>query len=433
MIDLPSHHCPPWIIVRPSDVLSTLRPASQKIFMPKTPPSRFEFIALISLITSLTAVSIDAMLPALRVIATDLNVAEANNIQLIVSLFILGMVFGELIFGPLSDAIGRKRAILAGLAVYAAGTLLAMTATSLEQILIGRIIQGIGVSGPKIASRALVRDQFEGAAMARIMSFIFMVFILVPMLAPAAGQFILQIAGWRAIFLLYLGFGLVIALWLGFRQPETLAPSDRVKLSLPVLVHNASLILRHRHVMAYTLAAGFVFGGQLLYLGTAQAMFYDLYGIDDDFPLYFAFLAFGIGLAAFSNSQLVLRVGMFRLAAIALASMAILGGILGVTGLLYDGVPPLSMFLGTCFGLFCCVGLLFGNLNAMAMQSLGRIAGLGASMISSISSLLAVILAVAIGHTYDKTILPLSLGFTMAGLVALALILAVNKSPAKEI
>ena len=162
--------------------------------MPTKPLRTPEFVILLSLVTSITALTIDAILPALRQIGEALAVADPKDTQLIVSFFILGMVFGDLIFGPLSDAIGRKNAIQAGLLIFVAGTIVSMTAASLEQMLLGRVIQGIGVSGPKIASRALIRDLYEGRAMARIMSFIFMVFILTPMLAPALGQAVLLIA-----------------------------------------------------------------------------------------------------------------------------------------------------------------------------------------------------------------------------------------------
>jgi MFS transporter, DHA1 family, multidrug resistance protein len=176
-----------------------------------------------------------------------------------------------------------------------------------------------------------------------------------------------------------------------------------------------------------------IFGAFLLYLSTAQALFFDLYGIDETFPLYFAVLALGIGLASFCNSQLVLRLGMQRLAVAALCGLLVFGGALFAVALWHDGVPPFGAFMTLCFLAFCCNGLLFGNLNAMAMQSLGRVAGLGASVIASISSLLAVALAVALGRFYDMTVYPLAAGFVLAGAVSLALVLAAPRSRAAEV
>lgn len=389
-----------------------------------------EFVALFSLTTSLIALSIDTILPAQRAIGHALAVTDPNDTQLIVTLFIFGMVFGELFFGPLSDAIGRKRAILVGLAVYAAGTVVAMTAGTLEQILLGRVIQGIGVSGPKIASRALIRDQFEGAAMARIMSFIMMVFILVPMLAPALGQAILALADWRAIFLVFLALAATVALWLQLRQPETLPPPRRIAFSVATILLNGRLIVRHGKVMAYTFAAGFLFGALLLYLSTVQAIFLDLYGVGDRFALYFAFLALAIGIASFSNSQLVHRFGMHRLAITALLGLVLFSATLLAVALSFGGVPPFAVFMGLCFAAFFCNGLLFGNINALAMQSLGRVAGLGASMVSSVSSLVAVMLSVAVGRFYDQTVVPLACGFLLAAVVSLVLVLAAHRSRA---
>ncbi len=392
-----------------------------------------EFVALFSLITAVTAISIDAMLPALRAIGEAFDVANANDTQLVVTLFFLGMVFGELVFGPLSDAIGRKRALLIGLLIYGAGTVIAMTAQSMTMILAGRIIQGIGASGPKIASRALIRDRFEGDAMARIMSFIFMVFILVPMVAPALGQLVLTVASWRAIFLMYLLLAVFVALWLGIRQPETLPPERRIRFSLRTILRNARLIVGHRRVMAYTVAVGFVFGAFLLYLSTAQAIFFDLYGIGDGFPLYFAILAAGIGAASFANGQLVMRWGMRRLTIAGLAGLILFDCGLLAVGLVYGGVPPFAAFMGLCFLMFSCAGMLFGNLNALAMQSLGNVAGIGASMVAAVSSLVAVVLSVAIGRFYDETILPMAVGFVFSGCAALALVLAARTGRVDQI
>lgn len=398
---------------------------------PTKPPLRLpEFVALFSLTTSLTALSIDAMLPALREIGTALAVADARDTQLIVTLFIFGMVFGELAFGPVSDAIGRKLAILLGLALFGVGAVVAMTADSLTAILVGRVIQGIGCAGPKIAARALIRDQYEGAAMARILSFIFMVFIIVPMLAPALGLLIITVADWRAIFLVFLALAVVNALWLGLRQPETLEPARRIPISLPTLLMNGALILRHGKVMAYTVTLGFLFGALLVYVSTAPALFFDLYGIDETFPLYFAIIALGLGVASYFNSRLVMHYGMHRLSMIALVGLVLFAGLLLAVTAAFDGVPPFGLFLVLCFLAFCCNGMLFGNVNAMAMQSLGRVAGLGASMVSSLSSLLAVAISVTLGRFYDMTAFPLAGGLLLGGIVGFALVLAAHRNQA---
>ena len=392
-----------------------------------------EFVALFALMTSLTALSIDAMLPALPEIAQNLSVTNANDTQLVVSMFILGMVFGESVFGPISDAIGRKKTILIGIAIYCCGAVLAMTAQSMTLLLVGRIVQGIGVSGPKIASRALIRDQYEGNAMARIMSFIMMIFIIVPMVAPALGQLILLFAGWRAIFFLFLLLAITVAVWLGWRQPETLPVERRIPFSIPAIIRTTGLVLKHSKVMAYTVTAGLVFGVQVTYLSTSQAMFQDFYNAGKQFPLYFAILALGIGMASILNSQLVMRIGMHRLTVNALVGLIFLSCLLLLVGLLTEGVPPFSIFMPVFFLIFFCMGILFGNINAMAMQWLGRIAGLGASLIASVSSLIAVAVSVSVGKFYNGTVFPLAIGYLVCAALALLLVISANKSRLGEI
>lgn len=387
------------------------------------PLSTFEFVALFSFITSLTAASIDGMLPALGIIGDELKVADPRNTQLVVTLFVFGMVFGEFLFGPLSDAMGRRKAILLGLAIFCAGSVLAMTAQSIEVMLLGRVIQGVGVSGPKIGSRALIRDKFSGDAMARMMSYIYMAFILVPMLAPAFGQLIISVTSWRAIFFAYLLMGLIASVWLMLRQEETLIAERRIPLSFTTLAHNTWLIFKSRKVMAYIIALGFAFGALLLYLSIAQSMFQDIYGVGAKFPLYFAMLALGIGVASFANSQMVMLFGMERMSLISLSGMCVLGGGLLVVSSLYEGQPPLVWFFGFCSALLFCFSALFNNLNSLAMESLGRVAGLGTSLSSSLSSLLAVVIAMTMGRFYDLTVYPLASAFLLAGIAGIGLVL----------
>lgn len=387
-------------------------------------PSSISFrerIVLYALLTSLTSLSIDALLPGLRQIGEEVGVTPPLSTQHIISLFIFGMAFGELLLGPLSDAMGRKKALVLGLGVYVAGTLIAMLAGSLEMVILGRFLQGMGASGPKIATRAMIRDQFEGDAMARVMSLMFTLFILVPMLAPALAQGLIALAGWRSVFGVYLAMAVLLGLWLGVRQPETLPAAKRISLRPKLLFQNGKRILSKRRVTLLIMATGIVFGAQLLYLSTAADLFFDAYGIKETFPFYFAVLATGIGLASFLNAKLVQRFGMDAMARTAFMGLASVGLLMLLASLLWNGRLPLAALMLFAFSAFFAIGILFGNLNAMAMRSLGQVAGLGASLIASGSSLIATLFAVAIGSFYDGTTMNLAAGFFIAGVSSLIL------------
>lgn len=382
--------------------------------------SSIEFVARIALLTSLTALSIDTMLPALPAIGQSLEVVDANGLHLVITLFVFGMFIGELIFGPLSDSMGRKRALMVAVFVYCAGTVLAMTAPSMELLLAGRVIQGIGVSGPKIISRAMIRDKYAGARMARIFSFIMTIFILIPMVAPAMGQLIVAVSGWRAIFLVFLLIAFIATGWIMVRQPETLPETRRIPIDPPRLLRNSFRILAHPAVFLHGFTAGLVFGIFLVYMSTSQAIFQGMYGKGESFPLYFAMLASGFGLAALMNSRLVGKYGMFRLCR---------WGLIGLTGLgllslilVPGGVPAFPYFMSGCYVMMLCVGVLFANLSAMAMQPLGRVAGLGASLVSAMSSIMAVLIAVPVGRFYDNTLRPLTLVIIISGVLSLVLL-----------
>ena len=381
-----------------------------------------EFIALFALMMSLTALSMDAMLPAFPQIAASLAIVDYQQTQWIVSAMILGMVFGEIVFGPLSDAIGRKKSILIGVSIYLLGSVIALLATSIEVFLLGRMIQGFGVAGPKIASRALVRDLYKGAAMARIMSFVMMVFILVPMLAPSLGQLVIKVADWRWIFALLMIQAAVAGGWLLLRQPETLLKENRVPLNRKRLMADVRIILSRRDVMAFTILLGCIFGGLMLYISTAQSIFQDVYDTGDRFPLFFAMLAIGSSIINFSNGKIVLRVGMLRCVVGALSVMCSTAFILLVVAFFFNGVPPFVFFMVLGMVMFSCLGMVFGNVNAMAMEPLGNMAGLGASLISSLSSLIAIVLATIAGQFYNFTVIPLASGFAIFSMIALVML-----------
>jgi DHA1 family bicyclomycin/chloramphenicol resistance-like MFS transporter len=376
---------------------------------------------LYAMLTSLTSLSIDALLPGLRQIGLELGVAPPLSTHHVISLFIFGMAFGELVIGPLSDAFGRKQALLGGLCVYLLGTVVALFAQSLEMVLIGRFLQGIGVSGPKIATRAMIRDQFEGDAMARVMSFMFTLFILVPMLAPALAQGLIAIAGWRSVFVAYFVIAVVLGAWVAARHPETLPVARRIPFRPRLLFLNARRILSSPRVTLLIVATGLVFGAQLLYLSTATDLFFEAYGVTESFPLYFAALAIAMGLASFINARLVQRLGVVAMARAGFIGLTAVSLLMVIATFCAEGVLAFAVFLPLQSLAFFAIGILFGNLNALAMQTLGNVAGFGASLIASGSSLVATLFAVGFGGVYSGDTTYLAVGFFAAGLSSLVL------------
>ncbi len=228
------------------------------------PQPRFgEFVALTALVISLVALSIDIMLPALQQIAGDLGAPRANDSQLILTALFAGLAAGQIFYGPLSDSIGRKPAIHAGLILFILGCLISILATSFTVMLVGRVLQGLGAAGPRSVIIALVRDQYEGRAMARIMSLVMAVFIMVPALAPGIGQIILMVAHWRAIFGFLLAVAAISLLWFAWRQPETLAPERRVGFSPSRIMLAVRETCGNRVAFGYTVASGLIFGAAI--------------------------------------------------------------------------------------------------------------------------------------------------------------------------
>lgn len=388
---------------------------------------------LYALLTSLTAMSIDALLPGLRMIDAQMANSSRFAARHLITLFVVGMAFGELALGPLSDAIGRKKVLLLGLALYSAGTLIAMAAGTLEVLVFGRILQGVGVAGPKIATRAMIRDQFEGDMMARVMSFMFALLVFVPMLAPLLGQGVIAVGGWRGLFVAYLMIAMGVALWLIKRQPETLLAMNRIAFQPRLLLGNGMRILGNRRVSLLITATGLVFGAQLLYLSTAAQLFSDAFEIRELFPMYFAILAAGVGIASYFNAGFVLRFGMERMVQSALIGMALVGGAMLVAALIWAGRPPLGLFMLQGFAGFFAIGVLFGNLNAMAMRSLAQLAGLGAALIASGSSLVAALFSSVFSMFYDGSTLYFAAAFFAAAVGALLLLGLSNRDDSAQI
>lgn len=387
---------------------------------PVKPLSVAEFVTLLAMMVSILALSIDAMLPALDDIGRDLGVAQANDVQLVVSAMFLGFAAGQMVAGPLSDSYGRKPVIYGGYVIFTAGCVMSMFAENFTIMLAGRVLQGLGAAAPRIVSMALVRDGYEGRAMARILSIVMAIFILVPAIAPAMGQAVLLAASWRAIFGVLLGMALIAFAWFAVRQPETLGIEARRKFSLRNIGGGIIEALRFRAMIGYTVASGIIFGAFLGYLSSAQQIFQSAYATGELFVVYFGGVALALGAASIFNSKVVMRFGMRYMTSRALAGLtAVSAGFLPLV-MASDGLPPLWLFTGWLLAAFFCVGILFGNFNALAMEPVGHMAGLGAALVGSIATFISLPLGWTIGHAFDGTVMPLVAGFAGLGLLSMA-------------
>lgn len=378
-----------------------------------------EFIALVAMLTALVAMSIDTMLPAVGIMATELHAANPNDRQLIVLAFFGGMMIGTLIFGPISDSVGRKPAIYAGLVFYILGAVVCMFSTSFPILIAGRLIQGFGAASPRIVSMAMVRDGAKGAEMARIMSFVMSIFMLVPILAPSIGQLVLYVASWRYIFTGFIVAAIIGCIWLAMRQEETLDAKKRLPFSAAKLASSAAEVISNPISFGYTIAVGFIFSAFTAYLGTCQQIFADQYNQGDYFALWFGGLAIGIAISMILNGKYVVRVGMRKLSKWALWGFVINWGVMLLLCLIFNGHPPLSLLAIILFISFFTSGMIFGNYNAMALEPMGHIAGMAAAVSGALSSLIAVVLGGLAGRYYDGTMFPLTIAFVIFGIGAL--------------
>jgi DHA1 family bicyclomycin/chloramphenicol resistance-like MFS transporter len=369
-----------------------------------------EFVALLALLFSTVAFSTDAMLPMMSQMGRELSASDPTRIQLVITVFVAGLGLGTFVAGPLSDALGRKPVILGGIALYMAGAVLAAQAQTLEMLLLARFIQGLGAAGPRVVSQAMVRDLYTGRLMARVMSFAMTLFVLVPAVAPLIGAGIGAAFGWRAIFWSFLIFGTVSALWLGLRQPETLPPERRRKLRAGTLGRALAEVLGHARVRLYLAALTFAFAGMFVWISSVALIFDETYGRASEFPWWFALVALLSAPAALMNARFVMRLGMQRLILLGLIAQLASSFVLVVGLGMGLGAMEFWLFLGVMGVQFFTVASIFGNLNALALEPLGHVAGVAASVMSGISTMAAAVIATPVAQAFDGTPLPLALG-----------------------
>ena len=382
--------------------------------------SQFEFVVLMAALMSIVALSIDAVLPALPMIGEYLSVADpTENPKLITSIF-LGLGFGQLIFGPLSDSFGRKPIVYAGFVLFIIASIICVTTKNFEMMLLGRVLQGVGLACPRTMSIAMIRDSYEGDYMAKIISIVVMVFILVPVIAPTLGQFLMNHYNWQFIFTFNLIFGVLVVFWFWLRQPETLKDKYKIPYRLAIFKTGTLQFFRIRASVIYTLLSGFITGSFMVYLSTSQQIFEKQYGLAEEFPLIFASLAIAVGLATFFNSQLVVKYGMKRIVHLAMWSF-IITSLVFILIFNSNDNPSIEVLI-TFFSIqFFTIGFLFGNLRALAMEPMGHIAGIGSALNGFISTVMAVPIANFIGKYVIDSVTPLFVGFLVCGLISIGL------------
>lgn len=394
----------------------------------RSPISRAELVALLAMLSATVAFSIDAMLPAIPEIGAALNPADPQRAQLVIATFVFGMGAGTLFAGPLSDAFGRRPVAVAGAVVYTLAALYAAMADSMTELLIARAVQGMGAAGPRVVAIALVRDLFSGRQMARITSFVMVVFTLAPIVAPTLGAGIQWAFGWRAIFLSFAVFSVISMVWLLTRQPETLPPERRRPFRLARLKAGLAEVFGHRQVMLAIAALTLIFAMLFSALLSSQAVFEQVFDKDQSFPLWFGLMAAISASSSLLNAMVVVRLGMrtvVKWALLVQAAFSVVFLLLQFT-LWAGAAPPFWIGFLWFLSVFYIAGLGIGNLNAIALQPMGHIAGMASSVVGAFSTILSVILAAPIGQAFDGTMRPMTFGVLVLGAVALLAVLRLD-------
>ncbi len=390
--------------------------------------SRGEFVALVAMMFATIAFSIDSMLPALPEIGAQLSPNDVNKAQLILTSFVLGMGIGTFFTGPLSDAFGRKPVIYVGSALYILAAAVAWTSSSLEMLLIARVVQGIGSAAPRVVAMAVIRDLYSGREMARIVSIAMMIFTLVPAIAPMLGAGVIALTGWRGIFASFIVFSLITIFWMGLRLPESLAVENRRPLRLPLMMDAARQMFAHPTVrvsiMVQTLCLGMLF----TMLTMVQPIYDIIHDSAESFPFWFGFVALMSGSASLLNAALVIKLGMRRIVTWVLGAQIVF-----TTSVIILNTADLSptvsfaVFVSWQTAVFFMAGMTMGNLNAIAMEPMGHIAGMAASVIGAISTVFAAAIAAPIGLLFDGSIAPLAAGILTMSTLGFGLMLHMGR------
>ncbi len=379
-----------------------------------------ELVIMMASIMALNALAIDTMLPAFPDIIAGLKIVNGNSVQHIISLYLLGTGVGSLFFGPLSDRFGRKPILLIAIIGYAICSLACGITTSASFLFAMRFTHGFFGAALGVLVVSIIRDRFAGDAMAKRMSLVFLIFMVVPVLAPSFGQAILFFTGWRTIFYIMALIAIAVALWSWRRLPETLNANNVVLLSIPTLARSWTKVIAHRNAAGYMLGAGLVQGALYGFLTSSQQVFDKVFHAKDFFPIGFAIVAFGIACANFTNGQIVERFGARRVSQTALCLSILFGTLQFLASLYAPTSMPIFLILITLS--MAMVGFIGANFSAIAMTPFGDVAGAASSFQSFAKTIVASAIGATIGQQFNGTVAPLALGFLGCGILGLILV-----------
>lgn len=377
------------------------------------------FVAMMACLMGMSALGIDSVLPIFPNIVDEfsLPLAEHNRIQQVVFMFMLGFATLQLLFGLLSDAYGRKLILISGIIIYLIATVSVFFINSFEQLLWVRFAQGAGLAAPRVLTMTIIRDRVEGAAMSRIVSFVMMVFLMIPIVAPMVGQIIIGFAPWRGVFFFLMVTGVAMVVWVIWELPETLVSEGRMPISLNKLKRANQAFFSDRPTQIYLILISLLFGMLMTYVGLAEQILQkDIYHLGALFPLFFGLVVTGMLMASVINTRFVMRWGMVKMVTLALIILLFADSLLFVSVIASGGIIPLGLFIVLLMLHFLGFGLAMPNLNAMAMQPYRQIAGTASALIGTITTILGVLVAQLISHFFDGTLYCLGIGFFMGTL-----------------
>ncbi len=374
---------------------------------------------------ALNSLAIDIMLPGLQQIGASLGELNENHRQYVLTTYIVGFGVAQLLYGPLSDRFGRRLPLLVGLVVYLAAAAAAAAAPDFTLLLLFRFVQGLGAAATRVIAVSIIRDVFDGRRMAEALSLVFMVFMAVPVVAPAIGQFFMLFASWHFIFVAMAVGSLAVALWTYVRLPETLATGNRRPLTRGSIISGFRIVLTNRIAFCYTLASTFIFSAMFGFINSAQQIYIGIYHVGDWFPLIFAGVASLMAASNYGNSRLVGRIGMRRLSQSALFSFIAISLLMLGLSLSFD--LPLALFVALFASAMVPFGAMGSNFNALAMEPLGRLAGTASSILGFMQTFVGGVLGTLIGQQFNDTVTPLAAGFTLVSVLALAMLLIAER------